>query len=70
MSFRLVIMFMVDLAISVEFFGANTLDDDPFVVMPWYKKGNVRDYLRDNPSCSRLKIVMSLLADVLLTNSH
>jgi hypothetical protein len=37
------------------------LDSEPFVVMPLYKNGNARNYLRDNMRCSRLRIVASLI---------
>jgi hypothetical protein len=40
-----------------EFFGANVLDDKPFIVMPYYPNGNARDYVQRNPDCDRIKIV-------------
>jgi hypothetical protein len=41
----------------LEFLGANVLDDDPFIVMPFLKNGNVRNYILNNPTCNRHKIV-------------
>jgi hypothetical protein len=41
----------------LEFLGANELDDRPFVVMPYMKNGNARDYVQRHPNCDRLKIV-------------
>jgi hypothetical protein len=45
---------MVD---TQEFLGANTLDDKPFIVMPFLKNGNARQYIEANPKCDRQKIV-------------
>ena len=41
----------------VVFLGANVLDDQPFIVMPYFKNGNVRDYLVKHPDSDRLQIV-------------
>ena len=41
----------------LEFFSANELDDRPFIVMPYLRNGNVRDYIRARPGCDRLGIV-------------
>jgi hypothetical protein len=41
----------------VEFLGANILDDKPFIVMPYLKNGNARDYLQEHPDGNRLQIV-------------
>lgn len=43
----------------LEFLGANELDDRPFIVMPYLRNGNVRDYIRARPDCDRLQIVRS-----------
>ena len=40
-----------------EFFGANVLDDKPFIVMPYYPNGNARNYVQRYPDCDRIKIV-------------
>jgi serine/threonine protein kinase len=40
-----------------EFLGANELDDKPFIVMPYLKNGNARDYVQSHPDCDRLRIV-------------
>ena len=42
---------------GVEFLGANILDDKPFIVMPYIKNGNVRDYIEVHPDCNRAQIV-------------
>jgi hypothetical protein len=41
----------------VEFLGANILDEKPFIVMPYLKNGNSRDYLQEYPNSDRLQIV-------------
>ena len=41
----------------IEFLGANILDDKPFIVMPFLKNGNARDYIYEHPECNRAKIV-------------
>ena len=41
----------------LEFLGANELDDKPFIVMPYLKNGNARDYVQKHPNCDRLRIV-------------
>ena len=46
-----------DAYMTSEFLGANILDDEPFIVMPWIANGNVRDYIDHHPSCDRLKLV-------------
>ena len=46
--------------IYLEFLGANELDDKPFIVMPYLKNGNARDYVDGHPGCNRLLIVMIL----------
>jgi serine/threonine protein kinase len=40
-----------------EFFGANILDEKPFIVMPYLVNGNARDYLLEHPNEDRLQIV-------------
>jgi hypothetical protein len=42
-----------------EFLGANELDDRPFIVMPYLKNGNARDYIQNNPECDLLQIVQA-----------
>jgi hypothetical protein len=41
----------------LEFLGANVFDDRPFIVMPYLKNGNARDYVNDHPDCNRTLIV-------------
>ena len=43
--------------LQLEFLGANVLDDKPFIVMPYMKNGNVRQYLKLHPTYDRLKLV-------------
>jgi serine/threonine protein kinase len=33
------------------------LDDKPFIVMPLMRNGNAFDFVQNNPSCSRVRIV-------------
>jgi hypothetical protein len=35
------------------------MDDKPFIIMPFVKHGNVRDYVRANQKCDRVRIVSS-----------
>jgi serine/threonine protein kinase len=42
---------------SLEFLGGNTLDDSPFIVMPFMKNGNATDYIEMNPQFNRFKMV-------------
>jgi hypothetical protein len=46
-------------AIILEFIGANELGDKPFIVMPYLKNGNARNYIEGHPNCDRLQIVRS-----------
>jgi hypothetical protein len=41
----------------LEFLGANEFDNRPFIVMPYLKNGNARDYVLRYPDCDRLQIV-------------
>ena len=41
----------------LEFLGANEFDNRPFIVMPYMKNGNARNYAQANPDCNRLQIV-------------
>ena len=43
----------------LEFFGANIVDDTPFIVMPLLKNGNALGFVLANPTCGRVKIVWS-----------
>lgn len=36
------------------------LDDRPFIVMPYMKNGNARDYLRNHQDFDRVKLVSSM----------
>lgn len=49
----------------IEFLGANILDERPFIVMPFLKHGNCRDYLKQHPNSHRLQIVRSSRIPVL-----
>ena len=44
-----------------EFLGANAFDDNPFIVMPYRKNGNARDYVIEYPECDRVTIVCAFL---------
>lgn len=50
------------LSYVLEFLGANYLEDKPFIVMPYLKNGNARDYVGRNPQCNRLRIVCVVVA--------
>lgn len=41
----------------IEFLGANEWDNRPFIVMPYLKNGNARDFIQARPGCNRLRIV-------------
>lgn len=41
----------------LEFLGANVLDDRPFIVMPYLKNGNARQYIVAYPECDLLPLV-------------
>jgi serine/threonine protein kinase len=43
--------------ILAEFLGANTLDDRPFIVMPYMKNGNARQYITTCLECNHLRLV-------------
>lgn len=45
--------------IHSEFLGANVLDERPFILMPYLKNGNARDYLNHHPYSDRQTIVCS-----------
>jgi hypothetical protein len=38
-------------------FGANVLDDEPFLVMDLHENGNARTFLKKNPEKNRLELV-------------
>ena len=56
-------MFYKDAEPVEEFLGANVLDGKPFIVMPFLKNGNARDYIDNNPDCDRPKIVSPFIHD-------
>ncbi|KAF7971719.1 hypothetical protein HWV62_20085 [Athelia sp. TMB] len=39
------------------FLGANVLDENPFIVMPYMKNGNARNYLASHQDCDRNKLL-------------
>jgi serine/threonine protein kinase len=47
----------ISLTNRLEFLGANILDEKPFIVMPYMRNGNSRDYLQQHPNSDRLQIV-------------
>jgi hypothetical protein len=40
-----------------ECLGANDMGNEPFLVMPYMPKGNVRQYVQKQPHCNKIKIV-------------
>jgi serine/threonine protein kinase len=47
-----------------EYFGANAFDDQPFIVMPFLKNGNARDYIHNHPEWDRITTVRRLYCQV------
>jgi hypothetical protein len=47
----------VDLTDTLEFLGANILNKRPFVVIPYLRNRNSRDYLEQHPNGDRMQIV-------------
>ncbi|KZP31913.1 kinase-like protein [Athelia psychrophila] len=41
----------------LPFLGANVWGDRPFIVMPYLKNGNARDYIQNYPECNRAAIL-------------
>jgi len=54
----------------VQFLGANILDDKPFIVMPYFKNGNSRDYLQKHPDSDRLQILHGISLGLFHLHSH
>lgn len=54
----------------LQFFGANILDDTPFIVMPYLKNGNIRDYLRNHPDSDRLKLLHGISLGIVYLHSQ
>ncbi|KAK2462745.1 hypothetical protein APHAL10511_005263 [Amanita phalloides] len=54
----------------LQFLGANILDGRPFIVMPYHKHGNVRDYITGNPECDRLQILYDMSLGLLYLHSR
>lgn len=44
----------------VQFFGGSTVDDPPFLIMPFLRNGNVRRYLMKHPQANRLKLASEI----------
>ncbi|KAF8185739.1 kinase-like domain-containing protein [Pholiota molesta] len=53
----------------LQFLGANVMDDEPFIVMPFIKRGNVRDYIHTNPQCDRVRIIHQISQGVVYLHS-
>jgi hypothetical protein len=45
----------------VAFFGANVFDNKPFIVTPYLKNGNVREYILKYPNSDFLRLVSVVL---------
>ncbi|KZP21681.1 kinase-like protein [Athelia psychrophila] len=41
----------------LEFLAANVSDEKPFIVMPYMKNGNAREYLKSHRTCNRVKLL-------------
>ncbi|KAK2464437.1 hypothetical protein APHAL10511_003585 [Amanita phalloides] len=54
----------------LQFLGANVLDGRPFIVMPYHKHGNVRDFITGNPACDRLQILYDMSLGLLYLHSR
>ena len=52
-----VLMKQVDHKNIVTFYGVSTTASDFGLVFPWYKNGNIVDYLKENPDVDRHDLV-------------
>ncbi|PBK85528.1 kinase-like protein [Armillaria gallica] len=52
------------------FLGANTLDDDPFIITPYLRNGNSRKFVQTHPNCDRLKILIDITHGLLYLHSR
>jgi hypothetical protein len=41
--------------------SANVVDEPPFIVMPYMRHGNAKDYILDHPEFNRPQMVLSEL---------
>jgi hypothetical protein len=46
------------------------LDDKPFIVMPYLKNGNVRDYVQSHPDCDLLRIVNTFISRLRMSDQY
>jgi len=54
----------------LQFLGANEFDNMPFIVMPYLKNGNARDYVRGHPDCDRLQIFQHISLGLVYLHSR
>ncbi|KIM77885.1 hypothetical protein PILCRDRAFT_824860 [Piloderma croceum F 1598] len=54
----------------LQFLRANELDDRPFIVMPYLKNGNARDYVQSHPDCDLLQIVYHIVLGLVYLHSR
>ncbi|KAK2462742.1 hypothetical protein APHAL10511_005260 [Amanita phalloides] len=54
----------------LQFLGANVLDGRPFIVMPYHRHGNARDFISGNPECDRLQILYDMSLGLLYLHSR
>ena len=44
----------------LQFFGGSTVDEPPFLIMPFLRNGNVRRFLIKHPDANRLKLASEI----------
>lgn len=54
----------------LQFLGANEFDDKPFIVMPYLKNGNAREYIQRHPECDRLQILYHISLGLIHLHFH
>ncbi|KAK0186205.1 kinase-like domain-containing protein [Armillaria mellea] len=54
----------------LPFLGANTLENVPFIVTPYLRKGNSRNFVKIHPTCDRLKILIDIAHGLLYLHSR
>lgn len=53
-----------------EFIGANILDKTPFIVTPYLRNGNARQYISVNPECDLLRLLRDISQGIAYLHSR